>query len=95
MSVARTERRPRGEMSRVLVIDDEADIRELIDLTLVRMGLATECVGSVTEARAALERDVFQLCLTDMRLPDGEGLDIVRYITEHHPQTPVVCRDQE
>ena len=89
MSVARTERRPRGEMSRVLVIDDEADIRELIDLTLVRMGLATECVGSVTEARAALERDVFQLCLTDMRLPDGEGLDIVRYITEHHPQTPV------
>ncbi|MBK7646730.1 MAG: sigma-54-dependent Fis family transcriptional regulator [Betaproteobacteria bacterium] len=76
-------------MSRVLVIDDEADIRELIDLTLVRMGLATECVGSVTEARAALERDVFQLCLTDMRLPDGEGLDIVRYITEHHPQTPV------
>jgi two-component system response regulator PilR (NtrC family) len=42
-------------MSRVLVIDDEADIRELIDLTLVRMGLATECVGSVAEALAALE----------------------------------------
>ena len=76
-------------MSRVLVIDDEADIRELIDLTLVRMGLATECVGSVAEARAVLDADEFQLCLTDMRLPDGEGLDIVRYITEHHPQTPV------
>ena len=76
-------------MSRVLVIDDEADIRELIDLTLVRMGLATECVGSVAEALAALEGDAFQLCLTDMRLPDGEGLAIVRYITEHHPQTPV------
>ena len=89
MSAARTERRPRGEMSRVLVIDDEADIRELIDLTLVRMGLATECVGSVAEALAALEGDAFQLCLTDMRLPDGEGLAIVRYITEHHPQTPV------
>lgn len=89
MSVARTERRPRGEMSRVLVIDDEADIRELIDLTLVRMGLATECVGSVAEARAALDSDVFQLCLTDMRLPDGEGLEIVRYISEHHQQTPV------
>lgn len=89
MSVARTERRPRGEMSRVLVIDDEADIRELIELTLVRMGLATECVGSVAEARAALDRDAFQLCLTDMRLPDGEGLEIVRYITEHHQQTPV------
>ncbi len=89
MSVARTERRPRGEMSRVLVIDDEADIRELIDLTLVRMGLATECVGSVAEARAALDSDIFQLCLTDMRLPDGDGLEIVRYISEHHPQTPI------
>ena len=89
MSVARTERRPRGEMSRVLVIDDEADIRELIDLTLVRMGLATECVGSVAEARTALDAEVFQLCLTDMRLPDGDGLEIVRYITEHHPQTPI------
>ncbi len=89
MSVARTERRPRGELSRVLVVDDEADIRELIDLTLARMGLATECVGSVGEARAALAAGDFQLCLTDMRLPDGEGLEIVRLITEHHPQTPV------
>jgi len=89
VSVARTERRPRGELSRVLVVDDEADIRELIDLTLARMGLATECVGSVAEARAALAAGGFQLCLTDMRLPDGEGLEIVRLITEHHPQTPV------
>ena len=76
-------------MSRVLVVDDEADIRELIDLTLARMGLATECAGSVAEARAALDAGDFQLCLTDMRLPDGEGLDIVRYIGEHCPQTPV------
>ncbi|MDP3537700.1 MAG: sigma-54 dependent transcriptional regulator [Azonexus sp.] len=89
MSVARTERRPRGELNRVLVVDDEADIRELIDLTLVRMGLAAECVGSVGEARAALAAGSFQLCLTDMRLPDGEGLDIVRYIGEHHAETPV------
>jgi len=76
-------------LTRVLVIDDEADIRELIDLTLARMGLAAECVGSVREARAALDAGRFQLCLTDMRLPDGEGLDIVRYIGEHHAQTPV------
>ena len=89
MSVARTERRPRGELTRVLVIDDEADIRELIDLTLARMGLAAECVGSVREARAALSAGSFQLCLTDMRLPDGEGLEIVRYIGEHHAKTPV------
>jgi two-component system response regulator PilR (NtrC family) len=76
-------------LSRVLVIDDEPDIRELIDLTLARMGLATECVGSVAEARAALDSDSFQLCLTDMRLPDGDGLAIVRHISEHHPHTPV------
>lgn len=89
MSVARSERRPRGELSRVLVVDDEADIRELIDLTLARMGLLAECVGSVADAKAALDSGSFQLCLTDMRLPDGIGLDIVRHIGEHHAQTPV------
>lgn len=89
MSLVRGERRPRGELARVLVVDDEADIRDLIDLTLVRMGLAAECVGSVGEALNALGEGEFQLCLTDMRLPDGEGLEIVRHITEHHPQTPV------
>jgi two-component system response regulator PilR (NtrC family) len=76
-------------LNRVLVIDDEADIRELIDLTLSRMGLAAECAGSVAEAKAALAGASFQLCLTDMRLPDGEGLEIVRYIGEHHPSLPV------
>lgn len=89
MSVVRSERRPLGELNRVLVIDDESDIRELIDLTLSRMGLAATCAGSLAEARAALSAERFQLCLTDMRLPDGEGLDIVRYINEHHPQIPV------
>ncbi|MCA1937305.1 MAG: response regulator, partial [Dechloromonas sp.] len=89
MSVSRSERRPRGELNRVLVIDDEADIRELIDLTLARMGLASECAGSVAEAKALLAASSFQLCLTDMRLPDGEGLEIVRYIGEHHPSLPV------
>ncbi len=89
MSLARTERRPRGELSQVLVVDDEADIRELIELTLMRMGLATICAGSVSEAKAALNSEAFQLCLTDMRLPDGDGLEIVRHISEHHPQTPV------
>lgn len=89
MSVARSERRPRGEMTRVLVIDDESDIRELIDLTLIRMGLTASCVGTVSEAKAALDAGHFQLCLTDMRLPDGDGLDIVRYINDQHCQTPV------
>ena len=89
MSVVRSERRTRGELSRVLVIDDEPDIRELIDLTLSRMGLAAACAGSVAEARQALADGEFQLCLTDMRLPDGDGLEVVRYIGEHHAQTPV------
>ena len=89
MSVVRSERRPRGELSRVLVIDDEPDIRELIDLTLSRMGLAAACAGSVSEARQALAEGEFQLCLTDMRLPDGDGLEVVRFISEHHAQTPV------
>jgi len=89
MSVGRGERRPRGELNRVLVIDDEPDIRELIDLTLSRMGLAAECAGTVAEAREYLAEGGFQLCLTDMRLPDGDGLEMVRFIAEHHPQTPV------
>ncbi|MDR0777803.1 MAG: sigma-54 dependent transcriptional regulator [Azonexus sp.] len=89
MSATRSERRPGAELNRVLVVDDEADIRELIDLTLARMGLLAECVGSVAEARVALDAQSFQLCLTDMRLPDGVGLDIVRHISEHHAQTPV------
>ena len=89
MSVARSDRRPRGELSRVLVVDDEPDIRELIDLTLSRMGLAAACAGTVAEARACLGEGEFQLCLTDMRLPDGDGLEIVRFIAEHYPHMPV------
>ncbi len=74
---------------RVLVVDDEADIRELIDLTLIRMGLVADCAGSVAEAKALLAEERYQLCLTDMRLPDGEGLEIVRHVAEHCAATPV------
>ena len=83
------EKRTRGELPRVLVVDDEADIRELIDLTLSRMGLAADCVGTVSDALAAIDQGVYALCLTDMRLPDGEGLDVVRYIGSNSPATPV------
>lgn len=89
MSAGRNERRIHGELSRILVVDDEADIRELIELTISRMGLLAVCVGSVREACKALDENSFQLCLTDMRLPDGEGLEIVRYITERHARVPV------
>lgn len=89
MSTARGERRIRGELSRVLVVDDEPDIRELIDLTLSRMGLAADCAGSVEEAKTCLADTVYQLCLTDMRLPDGDGLEIVRHVSELYGETPV------
>ena len=89
MSVSKSDRRPRGGNSRVLVVDDEADIRELLDLTLARMGLSADCAGTVAEARKFLERERYGLCLTDMRLPDGEGLDIVRLIGAQYGETPV------
>ena len=85
----RMDRRGRGDKARVLVVDDEADIRELLDLTLARMGLAADCAGTVAEAKAFLEREEYSLCLTDMRLPDGEGLEIVRLIGSKFGQTPV------
>lgn len=87
----KNERRPRSrtEAKRVLVVDDEADIRELLDLTLSRMGLQADCAGSLAEARRLLERQRYQLCLTDMRLPDGEGLELVRHIAETVADLPV------
>ncbi len=89
MSIGRMDRRGRGDKTRVLVVDDEADIRELLDLTLARMGIAADCAGTVAEAKAYLAREEYSLCLTDMRLPDGEGLEIVRLIGTQYGQTPV------
>ena len=73
----------------VLIVDDEADIRELLVLTLSRMGVEPDAVGSVEEAKRALESKPYELCLTDMRLPDGDGLEVLRHIAEHHGNTPV------
>ncbi len=78
-----------GKLPRVLVVDDEADLRELLELTLVGMGLDVDCTGSLAEANALLERNVYALCLTDMRLPDGDGLSLVAAINRGHPHTPV------
>lgn len=73
----------------ILVVDDEADIRELLSMTLIRMGLEPHCAGSVSEAFSLLGRHTFELCLTDMRLADGDGLSIVEHITKNHPSLPV------
>ncbi|HUW28920.1 MAG TPA: sigma-54 dependent transcriptional regulator [Sulfuriferula sp.] len=73
----------------VLIVDDEADILELLELTLLRMGLDVVRAMRVQEAIAKLKEGNFSLCLTDMRLPDGEGLEVVRYIGEQRPEIPV------
>ena len=74
---------------RILVVDDEADLLDLMELTLGRMGLDTERAGSVREAVRRIKEGHLDLVLTDMRLPDGDGLDIVRAIGEHRPSLPV------
>lgn len=73
----------------VLVIDDEPDITELLSLTLARMNLESVSAHNQHEALALLDSEHFDLCLTDMRLPDGSGLDIVKHIQEHQPELPV------
>ncbi|MHB1950573.1 MAG: sigma-54-dependent transcriptional regulator [Acidiferrobacteraceae bacterium] len=75
--------------NQVLIVDDEADIRELLELTLGRMNLETRSAENLETAYALLDQFEFDLCLTDMRLPDGNGLDIVRRIQEKHPLLPV------
>ena len=72
----------------VLVVDDEPDILELLDLTLSRMGLKVTTAADLRMARRALLNGSFSFCLTDMRLPDGNGLDLVREIAENHPELP-------
>ena len=74
---------------RVLLVDDEPDLLDLLEMDMARMGLDSERAASVAQARSRLEQAAFDLCLTDMRLPDGIGLDIVRYIVDHAPATPV------
>ncbi|HFD32501.1 MAG TPA: sigma-54-dependent Fis family transcriptional regulator [Gammaproteobacteria bacterium] len=74
---------------RVLVIDDEPDIRELLEITLLRMGLDTVTAATVKEAMLSIQEFKPDLCLTDMRLPDGSGIDIVRYIQRKYPHIPV------
>ena len=73
----------------VLIIDDEPDIRELLEITLLRMGLDTVTACNVQEALAKIEQYRPNLCLTDMKLPDGNGIDIVKHLQKNYPQTPV------
>ena len=74
---------------RVLVVDDEEDILELLELALVRMGLEVIRASDVQQAKQRLDSGKFDLCLTDMRMPDGDGLEVVRYISERGMDVPV------
>jgi two-component system response regulator PilR (NtrC family) len=73
----------------VLIVDDEADIRELLVLTLSRMGVDADTTATVAEAQEALKARPYDLCLTDMRLPDGDGLALLKHIAENYGNTPV------
>jgi two-component system response regulator PilR (NtrC family) len=74
---------------RVLIIDDEPDIRELVEITLGRMQLDTDCAENITRAKQFLMQQNYDLCLTDMHLPDGKGLDLVEFIQHNFPRLPV------
>jgi two-component system response regulator PilR (NtrC family) len=73
----------------ILIVDDEPDIRELLEITLQRMDKDTMGAEDVSSAMQLLAKHDFDLCLTDMRLPDGNGIELVRHITQNYPDTPV------
>ncbi|MBZ0072218.1 MAG: sigma-54 dependent transcriptional regulator [Gammaproteobacteria bacterium] len=74
---------------KALVVDDEPDIRELLEITLGRMDIETHAAGDLAEARLQLSQHYFDLCLTDMRLPDGNGIALVEHIAQQRPDLPV------
>lgn len=78
-----------SETRSALIVDDEHDIRELLVLTLGRMGLRTDTAPTLTAAREMLATVSYDLCLTDMRLPDGSGLELISDISTRFPNTPV------
>jgi two-component system response regulator PilR (NtrC family) len=75
--------------SLALIIDDEPDIRELLEITLSRMDINCICSENLNDAYKLLQEHKFDICLTDMRLPDGNGLELVAFIQEKHPQLPI------
>jgi two-component system response regulator PilR (NtrC family) len=74
---------------RVLIVDDEPDLLDLMEITLSKMGLDTQRAATVSKARQLLDSERFDLCLTDMRLADGSGLEVLQHIGERHPAMPV------
>jgi two-component system response regulator PilR (NtrC family) len=73
----------------VLIVDDEPDLCELLTITLQRMNLGTRSANRIDAAQRLLKSEHFDLCLTDMQLPDGNGLDLVEWMQRHTPNLPV------
>lgn len=78
-----------GRNATVLLVDDERDILELLELALRKMGLGVDKAGNVREALAKLAAQRYDLCLTDMRMPDGDGLQVVQHIVQNNLEVPV------
>lgn len=76
-------------MNNILILDDEPDIRELLSLTLERMDLSCTTAATLKEAISLVSHNSFDLCLTDMRLPDGMGIELVKYAQQHCPSMPI------
>jgi len=76
--------------AQALIIDDEADIRELLEITLNRMDIETKTAESLSSAHVLLTKQSFNICLTDMRLPDGDGLELLSSIQAAFPKLPVI-----
>jgi len=73
----------------VLIVDDEPDICELIEITLMRMGIASQSAFNINDAKSLLASEHFDLCLTDMRLPDGNGIDLVGHVQQEYNDLPI------
>lgn len=74
---------------KVLIVDDEADICELIEITLMRMDITSQSALNISDAKLLLDSEHFDLCLTDMRLPDGNGIELVEHVQKNYKELPI------
>lgn len=77
------------QVNSILIVDDEPDIRELLEITIGRMGIETRSAANLKDARELLSSRRFSLCLTDMNLPDGNGMELIALIQEQYADMPV------
>lgn len=78
-----------GKQPHVLIVDDEVDLQTLLKITLAKMHIVAASAGTLREAYTLLANNAFDLCLTDLKLPDGNGIELVQYIQTHHANLPV------